>query len=465
MDRRLVEKTLSGDRQAFNHLIERHGPAIYAHVARQIRYPVDAEDLVQETFLTAFSQLHRLRKRDRFASWLRGIADNLIRMGYRRRYVQLRWEDMLSAKEEECQTREEFIEEREIRMALREAIGHLSAIQREVLAYHYFKGYSYEETADLLDLRVGTVRSRLQKARIRLKKELIEMQEKVQLSQTFALNGEDLRALRWAMKFASADPNRPVLQGIYLDIEGKIISTDGSRLFLWTTESLESLSAPVLVGPWHDIDIPPADAGTLELEATEANLSIVGGEDMVIPIIEGPYVKYEQVIPPDGAIRATVSAGDLVSAIGQIEPQLADRHPVDPQDGWQYQPQVEIRLSRIDRTLSLLTTGEMGYHRLQEEEDAPDFPAEGAVWTFVTSVKAEISLVEGEDIFRIAVNHGFLRDVVQALELKPTEKVRISFIDPEKVIQFVPVDDPGRKTLLMPMRMKGDGGVTHGRMG
>jgi len=54
----------------------------------------------------------------------------------------------------------------------------------------------------------------------------------------------------------------------------------------------------------------------------------------------------------------------------------------------------------------------------------------------------------------MAVNHGFLRDVVQALALKPTEKVRISFIDPVKVIQFVPVDDPGRKTLLMPMRMK-----------
>ena len=86
MDRRLVEETLSGDRQAFNRLIELHGPAIYAHVARRIRYPADVEDLVQETFLTGFSQLHRLRERDRFASWLRGIADNLIRMGYRRRY-------------------------------------------------------------------------------------------------------------------------------------------------------------------------------------------------------------------------------------------------------------------------------------------------------------------------------------------------------------------------------------------
>lgn len=454
MDRRLVEKTLSGDRQAFNRLIELHGPAIYAHVARRIRYPADVEDLVQETFLTGFSQLHRLREPDRFASWLRGIADNLIRMGYRRRYVQLRWEDMLSAENEGRQTREESLEEREMRMVLREAIGHLSALQREVLAYHYFKGYSYEETADLLDLRVGTVRSRLQKARIRLKKELIEMQDKARLSQTFALDGEDLQALRWAVKFTSVDPNRPVLQGIYLDVGGKIVATDGSRLFLWTAESLGSLSVPVLVGPWHDIHIPPATSGTLELSDTDAHLRIAGETDWAIPLMEGPYAKYEQVIPSDGSVRATVSAGDLVAAIDQIEPQLAGRHPVDPQDRWQYQPQVEIRLSGIDRTLSLLTTGEMGYHLPKGEEGAPDLPEEGAVWTFVTSMKAEIALVEEEEFFRIAVNHSFLRDVVQALELKPAQKVRISFIAPEKVIQFVPVDDPGRKTLLMPMRMK-----------
>jgi RNA polymerase sigma-70 factor, ECF subfamily len=456
MDRKLVRKTLSGDHQAFNRLIERYGQVLYAHIARKIRYPSDVEDFVQETFLAAFSQLHRLRDPDRFLFWLKGIADNLIRMGYRRRYVQLRWEDALSAEDDDHQAQEESFEEREMRMALREAIGHLSAIQREVLTYHYFKGYSYEETADLLDLRVDTVRSRLQKARIHLKKEMIEMQDKALTPQVFALERIDLDALRWATKFTSLDPNRPVLQGIYLDVGGKIVSTDGSRLFLWTSEALGSLSAPVLVGPWHGVEIPPASSGMLELGATDANLRIEGGTGFVVPLMEGAYAQYEQVIPSDGATHVIVPAGDLLEAVDQIESQLKNRHPVDPQEKWIYQPQVEIRLSGIDQTLSLLTTNEMGYHLPKGEEDTPHNREEGAVWTFITSVKAEIAIVEGEDIFRIAVNHGFLSDVLRALELKPTQKVRISFIDPEKVIQFVPVDDLGRKTLLMPMRMKMD---------
>ena len=273
-------------------------------------------------------------------------------------------------------------------------------------------------------------------------------------SQPFALSREDLNALQWATQFVSKDPNRPILQGVYLDIGGKIVSTDGSRLFLRSTESLKLLSTPVLVGPWESIDDFQADSATLELGTTDAHLRMAGGTDRVIPIMEGSYVKYEQVIPPDGAIQATVSASDLIKAIDQIEPQLEGRHPVDLQDKWLYQPQVEIRLSGIDQTLSLLTTGGMGYHRPKDEEDSPDYPEEGVVWTFVTSVKAEIAMKEGEDIFRIAVNHGLLRDVVQALELKLTQRIWISFIDPLKVIQFIPVDDMGRKTLLMPMRMK-----------
>lgn len=454
MDQRLVEKTIAGDRHAFNLLIEQHGQEIYAHVARKVRYPTDVEDLTQEVFLTAFSQLHRLRDRDRFSFWLKAIADNLIRMWYRRRYAQLRWEDMLSHEGEDGQTREEHLEGQEIRIALRAAIGHLSAIQQEVLSYHYFKGYTYEETADLLDLRVNTVRSRLQKARTRLKKEMIEMQDKALPSQEFTLNSDDLRALRWAVKFASIDPNRPVLQGIYLDAGGKIVSTDGHRLFLWTTESLESLATPVLVGPWNDVEIPQMESATLVLGATEVNLKTSGGTGVVIPIMEGPYAKYEQVIPPDGPIHAIVSTGDLLEAVDQIAVQLKDRHPEDLQGKWTYKPQVEIRLSRIDQTLSLLTTSKMGYHLREEGNSSDDVPEGGAVWTFITSIQAQISIPDEEDLFRIAVNHDFLRDVVQALEVEQKTEIEVSFTDSQKVIQFILVDDMGRKTLLMPMRMK-----------
>ncbi len=454
MDRKFVDQTLAGDYHAFNHLIERHSPMIYTYIARKVRYPTDIEDLAQEVFLTAFSRLPRLRDRDQFTSWLRGIADNLIRMWYRRHYVQLRWEDMLSHEEENYQAREEHLEKQEIRMALRAAIGHLSAIQQEVLSYYYFKGYTYEETADLLGLRVNTVRSRLQKARTRLKKEMIEMKNKALPFQEFALNREDLNALRWATKFASKDSNRSILQGIYFDIGGKIVSTDGSRLFLRTIESLKSLSAPVLVGPWNDIEALQAESATLELGATDANLKIAEGMGYVFPIMEGPYVKYEHVIPPEGSIRATVTLDDLLDAIDQIAPQLEDRHPEDPQGKWTYKPRVEIRLSSIDQTLSLLTTNKMGYHLREEGNRSGDVPEGGAVWTFITSIQAQISMPDEEDLFRIAINHDFLKNVVQALEVEQKTEIEVSCTDQTKVIQFAPVDGMGRKTLLMPLKME-----------
>jgi RNA polymerase sigma factor (sigma-70 family) len=131
MDRKLVDKTLAGDYHAFNRLIERHSAMIYTYIARKIRYPTDVEDLAQEVFLTAISQLFQLRDRDQFAYWLRGIADNLIRMWYRRCYAQLRWEDMICHEGGDGQLRKDQFEEQEIRLALRAAIGHLTAVQQE----------------------------------------------------------------------------------------------------------------------------------------------------------------------------------------------------------------------------------------------------------------------------------------------------------------------------------------------
>ena len=196
------------------------------------------------------------------------------------------------------------------------------------------------------------------------------------------------------------------------------------------------------------------ESAILELGATEVNLKIEGGMGYVFPIMEGPYVKYEQVIPPDGPICAIAVFGDLLDAVGQIASQLEDRHPQDSQGKWRYTPQVEIRLSRIDQTLSLLTTSKMGYHLREQENSLGAVLEDGAVWTFITSIQAQISLPDAEDLFRIAVNHDFLRDVVQALEVEQKTEIEVSFTDQNKIIQFAPIGDQGRQIFLMPLRME-----------
>ena len=95
----------------------------------------------------------------------------------------------------------------EIRGLLREALGRLGDAHREVIVHHYLKGYSYRQTALLLDLETGTVRSRLQKARSRLHKEITAMPDS-SFSQSYELTASDLTGLRHLTRFQGRDHRR-----------------------------------------------------------------------------------------------------------------------------------------------------------------------------------------------------------------------------------------------------------------
>ena len=149
-----------------------------ARIASKLGSRETAEDLLQEVFMAAFQQLASLRNPSSFGAWLCSIADNKVRMWQRRRLIQL---DLL----EQIETiPAPEPEERQVRSLVRAALGRLSAAQREVIVHHYLKGYSYRQTAVLLDLKTATVRSRLQKARSRLQKEVIAM-SRIQLHPNF----------------------------------------------------------------------------------------------------------------------------------------------------------------------------------------------------------------------------------------------------------------------------------------
>ena len=82
-DRDLIEQVLAGNQRAFAVLVERYGREMYARISRTVRYPEDAEDLVQDVFVRAHSRLGQLRDTNRFPAWLRVIADNAARAWHR----------------------------------------------------------------------------------------------------------------------------------------------------------------------------------------------------------------------------------------------------------------------------------------------------------------------------------------------------------------------------------------------
>jgi hypothetical protein len=165
-----------------------------------------------------------------------------------------------------------------------------------VIVHHYFKGHIYAGTAELLGLGIDTVRSRLQKARSRIKKEMRNMDTLEKSSQTIQLDREEVDMLRCAAGFASKDPDRPALGGLFFDRAGRIVATDGFRLYLWTSERFKAIKEPVLSGPWP-VDIPDAAKAIMCIKEEAVELSVPGLSTQVAPVIPLDFPDYERVIP------------------------------------------------------------------------------------------------------------------------------------------------------------------------
>lgn len=142
-------------------LVERHAADTY-RLAAAIVGEADARDVAQEAFVAAWQRLPRLRDANAFAPWLRRITVNRCRNWLRARNRRGR---PISLQTDEAShlpdPGRDFRVAVEARMVLEPAFESLLPDQRAVLALHYSMGYSITETADALELRVGTAKSRL----------------------------------------------------------------------------------------------------------------------------------------------------------------------------------------------------------------------------------------------------------------------------------------------------------------
>jgi len=152
---------------AFEGLFELHFNAIHAYLARRVG-PDLARDLASETFTRAFAARKRYdAERGEARAWLFGIANNLLRRHYRDEERRLRAFARLDA-------REEGVPSEEPRLA--DALGTLSPEERDVLLLFAWADLEYAEIAAALELPLGTVRSRLHRARAHVRATL-ERQE------------------------------------------------------------------------------------------------------------------------------------------------------------------------------------------------------------------------------------------------------------------------------------------------
>jgi RNA polymerase sigma-70 factor, ECF subfamily len=173
-DARLVDRARAGDRSAFEKLVRRHLAPAHAVALAELADARDAEDAVQDSFVTALERLEDCRDGASFGPWLRQIVRNRSRT--LRRREQVRTADPLETAAAAASTAspaQEF-ERAQLRARLGSALATLTAVQRSVLLMHDLEGYRHREIAVELDLPEGTVRSHLFHARRALRRLLGE---------------------------------------------------------------------------------------------------------------------------------------------------------------------------------------------------------------------------------------------------------------------------------------------------
>lgn len=175
----LIGQILSGDQDAFAQLVQQYQKPVYNLCLRMVSNPTDAEDLAQEAFVKAWRGLRFYKHEAAFSTWLYRLTANVcidfLRKQKRKNTVSLTEED---AQELEVPDAEPMPEEqllhREKQQAVSAAMVQLDEDYRLVMTLRVVEELSYEQIAEVLDIKVGTVKSRLARARERLRKILLQ---------------------------------------------------------------------------------------------------------------------------------------------------------------------------------------------------------------------------------------------------------------------------------------------------
>ena len=149
-DRRLVELVLEGDDRAFEYLFNRYRDAIHRLFVQRLGGVNDADDLLQETFIKVYINLHRYSTAYTFGQWVYTIARNTFIDFVRRRQDDLSIDERFSSPPSTTPTPEESV---------------ISMQQRTQIVMRFFDEYSYEEIAANLKLPLGTVKTQIHRAR------------------------------------------------------------------------------------------------------------------------------------------------------------------------------------------------------------------------------------------------------------------------------------------------------------
>ncbi len=173
-DAALVARAIAGSDAAFSVLVDRYNDLLYRHAERMLGQADDAEDVVQAAWIKAFRNLRKCRDPERFGAWVFRIGANACKdavKARRRGHVPLESVPELESAEDDADTAIRLDQRRR----LADALARLSPDQREAFLLKHLEGWSYEDMADQLGVRVSALKMRVHRAREELQRTLLEV--------------------------------------------------------------------------------------------------------------------------------------------------------------------------------------------------------------------------------------------------------------------------------------------------
>ena len=227
----LVHRTLAGDDTAFTTLMERYQKQIHATVWSTIKDFHIAEDIVQETFLKAHQKLGTLKDPHRFSVWLNAIATRRCLAWFREKRLNTQLSENISSATRQSDPYSGYLAgeqakaaSRVLREIVKKWLAKLPENERTVTTLHYFDGMSCDEIAAFLGVTTNTIKSRLNRARNRVKKNESLLQSAFGDFQFFATLNETAkteRKIRVCINAATEDGEQ------FREGSASLIKTDG----------------------------------------------------------------------------------------------------------------------------------------------------------------------------------------------------------------------------------------------
>lgn len=180
IDLDLVARSQGGDSRAFEDLVTRHRGRVYAMIQNMVKNDADAWDLSQEVFVKVWKALPKFEARAKFSTWLYRIVHNVVYDWMRKRKLesagefddQLMKESQIAAGARTTPTQDarpdEALRNDELRIRIEDAMAKLSPEHQEVVMLREVQGLDYKEIAEVMEISIGTVMSRLFYARKKL---------------------------------------------------------------------------------------------------------------------------------------------------------------------------------------------------------------------------------------------------------------------------------------------------------